>query len=111
MDSSAKFKQLLEAMQSDPEQGKPNLQVILNKLKSLRDRLDLLNDEELSEGKVIKLLEEDMQPPRLTWTPTFYEYIVFYVMVAIVLVIFGKSTRSLAIPNTTTHCTMHTTHI
>lgn len=92
MDSGAELQKLLDAIKRNPNLDEDRLHTILHKLKTLKETFDKLGDSELPGDQIAKLIDAETSTGKsLTWQPTFYEYIVFFIVLAFIILIFGKS--------------------
>lgn len=96
MDSGIQFKQILQALKRNPNLDQSNLRNLLQKLKTLKGTVDGPSGDLLYDAEFLNELEKEIneglnQNSRQTWEPTIYEYIVFFIVLAIIIFIFGKT--------------------
>lgn len=93
MDSrtQTKLKELLNSFDDDLHVDKDHLRIVLNQWKDLLEKLGGAGEDTQQQREILKLIEDKISSSgRLTWDPTPYEYIVFYIVIAFIISVFGK---------------------
>lgn len=89
--TQTQLKELLLSLDKNPDIDKGRVRIILSQWKDVLQKLGGTDEEKLKQIEIIKSIEDKIGVGRRTWEPTTYEYIVFYIVIAFIILVFGKT--------------------